>query len=274
MKKYIKQLLREGLIDEGTITLPNEVTTKFGVLYDLIKSKYDDYANAILNRKYNNPYIAFKDYFKLNDRANKPLSVDIGLYDDKTDAGSGRMDTVNDVLLINLSTFNDFDTKSFENILYHELVHAMDPLVRDVKIFGDYYAKKGAEPSGNKFALSKNNPKSEYDQNMEKYKQSQHEYTAFLSPLVAEIKKITGGDTNKLKWITWIIQNIKHFKTAEELYTNTVSHLDDMIAIKLFNDNNSYWRFIYALFNDAKEWTTDETIYKKFINDLYKGVTK
>ena len=33
-------------------------------------------------------------------------------------------------------------------------------------------------------------------------------------------------------------------------------------------------RFIYDLFNDAKEWTTDETIYKKFINDLYKGVTK
>lgn len=277
MKLHIKKLLRESLLDEGVIELPREVQAKFGVLFDLIKTKLDDYKQKAANRNFRNAYKAFNDYFKLTDRGNKPLNVDVSLYDDPKDVGSGRMDTVNDNLLINLAHLNIEDYETFENILYHELVHAMDPLVRDVHVFNKYYEKKGAEPSGSKFAMIKmggGNYKSEYEKEMEKYKMSQHEYTAFSSPLIAKIKKITGGDTDKLKMIVWVIENVKKYKTPKDLYSATMPYFKQMKELKLFNDDDSYWKFLERLFYDVKEWVNYETIYKKFLKDLYAGVTK
>ena len=179
MRLQIKNLLRESLLGEGVIELPKEVTQNFGVLYDLLKTNIEDYKQKALNRKYDNAYVAFKDYFKLTDMANKPLNVSVSLYDDPSDSG-GRMDTVNDTVLLNLSHFDTYKVGFFEYILYHELVHAMDPLVRDVHLFSKYYSKKGAEPTGQKLAVMKMGNgvyKSEYQQNSEKYKKSQHEYT-------------------------------------------------------------------------------------------------
>jgi len=276
MRLQIKNLLREGLLGEGVIELPKEVTQKFGVLYDLLKTNIEDYKQKALNRKYNNAYVAFNDYFKLTDRANKPLNVSVSLYDDPNDAGLGRMDTVNDTVLLNLSHFDDYEVDFLEYILYHELVHAMDPLVRDVHLFNKYYSKKGAEPSGQKLAMIKTGNgdyKSEYQQNLEKYKNSQHEYTAFLSTLVSKIKIIFGTDENKLKWLWWFIDSLKDFKKYNDMYDSVVQYFDDMKAAKLFNTEKDLLKFIYNLF-DAKEWVGDDKMNKKFKNDVYKSLTK
>lgn len=276
MKGLIKKLLREGLLGEGVIELPREVTQKFGVLYDLLKTNIEDYKQKALNRKYNNPYKAFNDYFKLTDRANKPLNVSVSLYDDPSDAGLGRMDTVNDTVLLNLSHFNDYEVDFLEYILYHELVHAMDPLVRDVHLFSKYYNKKGAEPTGQKLAVMKTGNggyKSEYQQNLEKYKKSQHEYTAFLSTLVSKIKIIFGTDETKLKWLWWFIDLLKDFKNYNDMYDSVVQHIDNMRAAKLFNTEQDLFKFIDNLF-DAKEWVGDDEMKKKFKNDVYKSLTK
>jgi len=276
MRLQIKNLLREGLLGEGVIELPKEVTQKFGVLYDLLKTNIEDYKQKALNRKYNNAYVAFNDYFKLTDRANKPLNVSVSLYDDPNDVGLGRMDTVNDTVLLNLSHFDDYEVDFLEYILYHELVHAMDPLVRDVHLFNKYYSKKGAEPSGQKLAMIKTGNgdyKSEYQQNLEKYKNSQHEYTAFLSTLVSKIKIIFGTDENKLKWLWWFIDSLKDFKKYNDMYDSVVQYFDDMKAAKLFNTEKDLLKFIYNLF-DAKEWVGDDKMNKKFKNDVYKSLTK
>ena len=45
------------------------------------------------------------------------------------------MDTINDILLINLTYFNTDDLEEFVDTIEHELVHAMDPKVRDQRLF-------------------------------------------------------------------------------------------------------------------------------------------
>jgi len=274
MKSLIKRLLRENLLDEGSIEIPKDVVNKFGVLFDLIKNDYDNLLKKS-GDDYNNPYIAFKDYFKLTDKANKPLNISVGFYNDKGDVGAGRMDTRKDILLINIPYFNGDYFKDFNDLIYHELVHAMDPLVRDVNLFGKYYAKKGAEPGGSNFVLSKSvGAKSEYEQNYEKYRKSQHEYIAELSPLINTVKKLTRGDSMRIKWIMWILVNIKNYDTAEDLYYATIGYMDDYKDNKLFLDNDSYWGFISSAFGVVKPWASKPTLYKKYINDLDKGITK
>jgi|LakMenEpi03Aug12_release.lakeMendotaPanAssembly.Ray.scaffolds.fasta_scaffold00015_202 hypothetical protein len=272
MKNIIKTLLRESLLDEGTIEIPNDVIQKFGVLFDLIKTNLDDYKQKTLNRSYNNPLIAFKDYFKLKDNAGKPLNIDVGLYNDGKDVGAGRMDTITDTVLLNLAFF-DYDANTFSALLNHELVHAMDPLVRDKHVFNKYYDKKGAEPSGSKFALSKGDPKSEYDKSYDKYLKSQHEYTANISTLITIIRKVFGKDANKQKWLWWFIENLTAYNKADAMYFGVVEHMEDIKAAKLFKSENDLYSFIVELFS-LKPLTADEKSYKKLKNDIYKGLQK
>lgn len=279
MKGIIKIKLREGLLGEGVIEIPKEIVNKFGVLYDLIKSNIDEYKEKSLNKTIKNPIIAFNNFFKLKDKANKPLSINVGFYNDPKDIGLGRMNTYTDTVLINLAKF-DYDSKFFEYILYHELVHAMDPLVRDIHMFNKYMGKKGAEPSGNKFALIKNKDasgnltySSEKDKNTEKYMKSQHEYTAFLSNIASDVKRIFGNDKNKQEWLRWFIENIGKFKNYNEMYDGVVKYLDKMKEVKLFNNEKDLIYFIHKLF-DAKKWVSDPKIYKKFIKDIYSSLEK
>lgn len=272
MKNIIKTLLRESLLDEGAIEIPNEVIQKFGVLHNLINSKLDEYKQNTLNKDSDNPYIAFKDYFKLKDTAGKPLNIDVGLYNDVKDKSPARMNTITDVVLINLDKF-DNDVKYFESLMNHEIVHAMDPLVRDIHVYDKYYSKHGAEPTGSVFALDKSDPRSEYEKNNEKYLKSQHEYTANVSALLTNIKKIFGTDVNKQKWLWWFIESLKSYKNYDAMYFGVVEHLEDMKAAKLFNNEDDLYSFIYKLFF-LKPLTADEKSYRKIKNDIYKGLQK
>lgn len=270
MKEIIKIKLRENLLNEGVINLPKDITNKFGVLYDLIKDRYDSIIDKV-PENYLTPFILYKDFFKLKDNAGEPLNISVGLYN-KKDKADGRMNAKDNIVLINMLYFKNLSPDEFEDLVYHELVHAMDPLVRDIKLFDKYYKKHGAEPSGSKFVLSKSDKKSEYQKSYEKYKNSQHEFTAEISKLVAIIKKRVGDDKNKLEWMFWVISNVKLFNKVDELYKKTHNQLENMQKIKLFADEKDYWIFLQELFNTIKTWVNDPKINKKFLNDLYNGI--
>jgi hypothetical protein len=186
-------LLKEIKLGEAIVKVPQEILSKSKEAFNYIKSNLENLKTKS-PKDYNNPYIdpKFKDYFKFKDLKNKDLIVSIGFYNDPEDGGSGRMDTVNDILLVNLALFSSEDLKWFEEIVEHELVHAMDPKVRDKKLFGVMYAKKGAEPGGNKFSrsLDKSSPgkiKSEFEKSYEKYLKSPWEFDAFTAPLINKL---------------------------------------------------------------------------------------
>jgi hypothetical protein len=121
--------------------------------------------------------------------------------------------------------------------------------------------------------LDKSDPRSEYEKNNEKYLKSQHEYTANVSALLTNIKKIFGTDVNKQKWLWWFIESLKSYKNYDAMYFGVVEHLEDMKAAKLFNNEDDLYSFIYKLFF-LKPLTADEKSYRKIKNDIYKGLQK
>jgi len=274
MRSFIRQRLLEGL-SEGIIKVPDKVLAKADDLYRALYDDWDLMLEKTEGRSHDNPYMdsRLRGYFKLKDLKGDDLTVDVGLYNDENDAGAGRMDTIDDILLVNLPFItNDSD---FKNLIEHELIHAMDPLVRDEKVFGKYYLKKGAEPSGSQFNLSKRvGSKSEFGRNMDKYFKSQHEFNAFLGPIVTELKKmdVTGNA------IVNIFNEIKKSSDLEDVYHETPDNIRAMFTKSKEKDDidQAYWDFLNydVLYDFVKAVASKPTLYKKLINKVYVELNK
>jgi hypothetical protein len=272
LQETIRRILREEFLNEGNIKVPRSEIDKAGVLLDLINSDIEKYKNN--KTTLDNASIDFKNYFKIKDENGEPNYISVGIYNDDKDVGAARMDVNNNNLLINVHSWDGMSLENFEDIITHELVHSMDKLLKNSEVFNDYYSKKGAEPTGNKFNLSKvKNSKSEYSKNYEKYRKSQHEYNAELTPLINKIKKIVKNDEYKIKLMFWLIENAKNYNNETDLYHDTKDYFTDGSG-RMFNSQDDYWKFIYNMFAVIKPWTTKPTLYKKFINDLYLGINK
>jgi hypothetical protein len=268
-------LLKEIKLEEKIVKVPQAVLAKSKEAFNYIKSNLERF-KIKSPKSYDNPYIdpKFKDYFKFKDLKNEDLIVSIGFYNDSEDAGAGRMDTVNDVLLINLAYFNPEDLESFEDIIEHELVHAMDPKVRDKKLFGAMYAKKGAEPSGNKFVLSKTTgAKSEYEKNMDKYLKSPWEFDAFTAPLINTLKFNLNKSPQDTTYRNLLIQLLSDIKTKsiDQIVNDTkYEKLPWFFSKKEWDSKNFnaiYNTYVYEL-NKIKTWTTKPTLYQRFTKRL------
>jgi hypothetical protein len=272
-------LLKEIKLGEAIVKVPQEILSKSKEAFNYIKQYLEDLKTKS-PKSYQKPYIdsKFKDYFKFKDLKNQDLIISIGLYNDPEDAGAGRMDTVNDVLLINLAYFNPEDLESFEDIIEHELVHAMDPKVRDKKLFGAMYAKKGAEPSGNKLNLSKSGGKSEYTTNFEKYLKSPWEFDAFTAPLINTIKFNLNKFPNDNTYRNLLIQLLSDIKTKsiEQIVNDSkYEKLPWFFSKKEWDSknwdtiNNAYQSELYKM----KAWSTKPTLYQRFTKRLGQEIT-
>lgn len=275
IKENIRRIIKEELLTEGNIEIPQSEINKAGILLDLIKSNLDKYKKNTIS--VSTPMVDYKDYFKIIDKKGEPHYVSIGIYNDSNDVGAARMDVDNNTLLVNVSEWGgetDIPVDYFEDIITHELVHSMDPLLKDTNRFMNYYDKKGAEPIGSEINLSKlPNSKSEYDRNYNKYAKSQHEYNAELTPLINKLRRIVKGDKTKMKWLFWMIFKIKKFNDVEDLYLRTEQYFENGDN-PLFKTTDDYWYYLSDMFNTIKPWTTRPTLYKKLLNDLYIGITK
>jgi len=275
IQESIRRIIKEELLKEGNIEIPQSEINKAGVLLDMIKSKLNLYRKNTIPMS--TPMVDYKNYFKLLDKEGKPNYVSVAIYNDGDDVGAARMDVDNNTLLINVNSWEDevvIPLDYFEDIITHELVHSMDPLLKDTNRFMDYYDKKGAEPVGSEINLSKSpNSKSEYDRNYNKYAKSQHEYNAELTPLINKLRRIVKGDKTKMKWVFWMISNIKIINNVEDLFLRTEQYFENGDN-PLFKNTDDYWYYLSDMFNTIKPWTTRPTLYKKLLNDIYIGITK
>ena len=249
-------VIYENQIQEKIVKVPQEAIDKVDDLYNYIdKIKDKVLKKGTLN--YTKPYIdtKLKNFFQLKDLKGEDLNVTVGLYNDDQDAGAGRMDTTKDVLLINLPFLSD--AQEFEDTIEHELVHAMDPKVRDVHIFGKMYAKKGAEP----------------DQ-FEKYVKAPWEFDAFTAPLINKLKYTTSklGD-KKREYINLLSQMFSSLKTQG--YESTMQ--DDkyvplawLFTKKEWGEENwdAAWSEYSNELNKISKWVTKPTLYKQFLKRL------
>ena len=275
-------LLNEIKLEEKIVNVPQAVLAKSKEAFNYIKSNLERF-KIKSPKSYDNPYIdpKFKDYFKFKDLKNEDLIVSIGFYNDPKDVGAGRMDTSNDILLLNLAYFNPENFPEFLEILEHELVHAMDPKVRDQRLFGVMYAKKGAEPGGSRLNISKSGGKSEFETNLDKYYKSPWEFDAFTAPLI-----------NNIKFNLQKIQDPNSKQEYKKLINNLLSDIKTKSIDQIFNDpkyeklpwffskqkwdvkngdavNNAYFDNL----NKIKAWVTKPTLYQRFTKRLGQEIT-
>jgi hypothetical protein len=182
------------------------------------------------------------------------------MYDDPKDAGAARMDTrgAEDILLVNLAFLKDYD--DFEDTIEHELVHAMDPKVRDANIYAKI-SNKGAEPSAD-------------DATMTKYMKSPWEFDAFTAPLVNKLSgnlKNTGEQRKAYQQLL-----INFFSDIRTKGAETVLGDDKYLPLawiftkKEWKEEN--WDAALAEFtlevDKIRRWATKPTLYKQFLKRL------
>ena len=257
----LADILKEALSEANTVQVPEEILSKLEGIYDYIKKnkeKLDDSAPKDFLR----PFIPsqYSKYLKFNDLSGKPIEVSIGLYNDPNDPAGGRMDTNKDTMLINLAFFKA--KSSFLELGEHELVHAMDPKVRDVKAFDKMYLKKGSEP----------------DQNYDKYLKSPWEFDAFTAPLINKLKfTLSKYKEGKTKYLQDLLQMFSELRTKS---VEDVSKDEKYKSLAYFFSkrdwNSARWTAIYNDFADeldkVKHWIGEPTLYKKFLQRLYTSV--
>lgn len=270
-------LLKEIELEEKIVKVPQAVLAKSKEAFNYIKQNLERFKTQA-PKDYNRPniYPKFKDYYKFKDLKNEDLIVSIGFYNDPKDVGAGRMDTSNDILLLNLAYFNPENFPDFLEILEHELVHAMDPKVRDQRLFGIMYAKKGAEPGGSRLNLSKSGGKSEFETNLDKYYRSPWEFDAFTAPLI-----------NSVKFNLQKIQDPNSKQEYKKLINNLLSDIKTKSIEQIINDakyKKLPWFFskykwdvknsdiVVNTFNNEldkiKRWSSEPKLYQRFTKRL------
>lgn len=254
-------ILEEALKEANIVKVPEEILSKLKGIYSYT-SKNLDKLKRVAGKSYNLPHIpaSYNKYLKFKDLSNNPINVSIGYYNDPKDVAGGRMDTRKDVMLINLAFFGD--KEDFLDLGEHELVHAMDPKVRDVKIFGKIYAKKGAEPEGD---------------GVDKYLKSPWEFDAFTAPLINKIKANLDKYGDKKKYTKDILQMFSDLRTKD---VEAVAEDEKYSSLAYFFTKRKVtekdWPKVYAEFYDElkkiKTWITKPTLYKKFLQRLYTTI--
>ena len=270
LTRIIRQVINEAHID-----IPQNEILKAGVLLDMINSNIEKYKKYKVG--FYSPIVDFKNFFKLNDNEGNPINISVGIYNDEDDFGLGRMDTENDQLLVNVGKWSEetpIGLKEFEDLITHELVHAIDPLVRKKDVYQSYFDKKGSDPKGITYNLSKSpNSKSEYEKEYDKYRKSQHEYKAELTPLINKLNKIVQKDSEKLKWIFWLVSSIGYYNNADELYWNSKEYFEKDGDPNFKFDQDTYWSFLFDLFNIIKPLSSKPSLFKKLKKELYIGLS-
>jgi len=254
----LADLLKETLKEANIIQVPEKVLSQLEGVYNYAK-KYEDKLKETAPEDYNDPFIpkTYNKYLKFKDLKGEPIAVSIGFYNNPNDAGVGRMDTRTDTMLINMAFFGD--KENFLELGEHELVHAMDPKTRDVKIIGKMYPKKGAEP----------------DKDVDKYHKSPWEFDAFTATLINKLKvNLSKQGADKSKNINNLLQMFSDLRTRsvddvsrDEKYLPLAS----LFSKKEFTDKEwpSIFRHFYNELTVVKSWIGKPTLYKKFLQRLY-----
>lgn len=253
----LSDIVREISLKEKIVKVPQEVLSKSKELYDYI-TKIKDKVVKKGTVDYNNPYIdsKLKNYFQLKDLRGADLNVTVGLYNDVNDAGAARMDTVRDVFNVNLAFLDDYSYEYFEEVVEHELVHAMDPKARDIKIVSRL-AHKDAEP----------------DQ-FEKYVKSPAEFDAFTAPLVNKIKtSVNKTGDQKQTYRNLLLRMFSDLKTQdadEILQKDEYAPLAWLFTKAEWTEDNwsQAWISYRSDLDKIKAWTTKPTLYKQFLKRL------
>lgn len=274
----LADLLME-LVERKVIELPKEQESKIEDVYKYIKANINNLLTTAPQDS-NKPLIVpkFRNYFGITPIGSEKIVVSVGLYNNPEDFAGGRGAQARDVLskvdlarkhiLINLAMFSRYSEQEFEELVRHELIHAIDPKTSQKHL----YAKASSATAGDRtryVKLSKNAA--------ERYRrlfQRPEEFTAETGTMVATIKKnlekiqdIKKRDEYK-KLIIQLPQDLKN-KEVEDVQQNSQykKALPDILGTANEND-------LYNKLNVIQGWMENPEYSKKFLQIIANLVQK
>lgn len=264
-------ILRE-LVEAKAIEVPDTEMDKVDKLYDEIDRKFDELSKEAPQDS-RNPLIRseFRNYFTITPIGQKTIGVSVGLYNDPRDYAGGRgikardmdlkIDLSKKYILINLANFKAHSKQQFENLIRHELVHAIDPKTSQEHL----YSKEAG-------ATSKQQKKARFFKNqMEKYVQmfqTPGEFAAEASTMIGTIKKNLKkieDEPTKEAYKKLIIKLPQDLKNKEvDIVKNDKQYKETMAWLLAGGDDVDYTRTLYTI----KSWAENEEdpeLFKKFL---------
>lgn len=265
-------ILKEVLATEGkAIEVPDEEMDKVGELYRYVHSNLEDLKTKA-PQDGNKPLILpkFKNYFTITPIGQNTIKVSAGLYNDPGDFAAGRgtkatddttakIDLTKKHIIINLASFESSDEQQFEELVRHELIHAIDPKTAKKSLYTK--TAVGAEKNRKFNANQAKNPTEKYTRMF----QTPEEFTAEAGTVVGTVKKrlakiddpATKASYKRL--ITKLPQDLKN-KEVDDVKQDP-QYKETMPWLLATNDDHTFDTRLKVM----KSWMENPELSKKFL---------
>jgi len=270
-------ILKE-IIEGKAIEIPDEEMNKAGELYKYIHANLEDLKTKA-PQDGNKPLILpkFKNYFTITPIGQNTIKVSAGLYNNPGDFAAARgtkatdkttvkIDLTKKHIIINLINFDKFDEQEFEELIRHELIHAIDPKTAKKSL----YTKTAV--GANKNRVFNANVTKNATEKYTRMFQTPEEFTAEAGTVVGTIKKslakITNSETKDAykKLITKLPQDLKN-KEVDDIKQDP-QYKETMPWLLATNNDHIFDTKLKVI----KSWMENPELSKKFLQMIARVV--
>lgn len=278
----LANILKEAILGEKIIQVPQEILAKAKELFDYINA--GDFKAKVKNKKAE-PYLDSKlnNFFKLRDLKGNDKSISIGLYNDAKDDGAQWMDNQNNRVLINLAFFDSNRFSKFEDNIEHELVHAMDPRAIDYLLAIStenstkecYRQYKKDKDLDKLYACAEKAFKKDADKvGSTSYYRSPAEFNAFTTPLVNKLanslNKLGGNKQMYQELLISMLSDLKTQSVSDVLKNEDYAPLAWIFSKEEQKEENwdDVWEDYAEEVTKISQWVGKPTMYRDFLKRL------
>lgn len=264
-------ILKE-ILEAKAIEIPEEEIKKIDGLYSYITSNLEK-----IKEKSTTPYIdpKFKNYFTITPIGKNPIKISVQFKNDPKDFAAGRgtkaftkgIDLDKKSISLNLAKFDSInDKEDFEELIRHELIHAIDPKTSR----SDLYTKVSTKADiHRKFNVAQaKNPYVKFAKSF----QTPEEFEAEASVIINTIKKNLNNieDSNQKETYKKLI--LKFPQDLKDKDVNTIINQDyykDTMRWLLSSPGDK----IVQRATIMQGWMENPDFSKKFLQILYNAVS-
>jgi hypothetical protein len=263
-------ILKE-IVEGKAIEVPDEEMNKVDDLYKYIHDHLEDLKTKA-PQDGNKPLVLpkFKNYFTITPIGQNTISVSAGLYNDPGDFAAGRgtkatddttakIDLAKKHIIINLASFENLDEQYFEELVRHELIHAIDPKTAKKSLYTKTVV--GAEKNRKFNANVAKNATEKYTRMF----QTPEEFTAHAGTYIGTIKKSLSKIEDPAqkevykKLIAKLPQDLKN-KDIEAVKQDP-QYKETMPWLFATNDDHAFDTNLQVI----KSWMNNPDLAKKFL---------
>lgn len=273
LKKFIRESIAQelSLLNEKYVTLSTEdqIMDSAEELFSLIKSN-NSLKEKILSKDESGKWIHtqknelafFKDFFKVETKTKegpKVIKVDVSFFMDNPDEefpNEGLHRVISEEkseISLNYEIVSNQSLGEFKRLIYHELIHSQDPLVRNREVKKSY-SDKQIKKYPKDFWYDRLSKEEMSRVRKDSYLNSTHEFSAFIGELVFDIKSRAGGNPKKIGLLKDLMFLLMKNASGERMSDEEFKISRALENEGVFADFDDYYTFANGFKNKAKFW--------------------